>query len=232
VVFVDEAQNTPNTFSVRDVLDCLHRDTQGIPLITAFFGLSDTESMLVKRGLSRPARRRVFSLEMLSEDDAKCAIQSVFDVYGFNGSGHEDWIDALAGLSQNWPQHISSVSFAAGQVIRDHGGKLNRGLLSKVLHLGQEMKEEYYASRLRACTQDLSVYKRIAIALNEQTDGTLSRSKLRRLTAPLLQNSTTFDDFLSNALHVGILEEKPKVPQYFRIPIPSFGDYLRALLDD
>ncbi len=117
MAFVDEAQNTPNTLLTKDVLDSLHRHIQDIPMITAFFGLTDALSML---GLSHLERRHVVGLGMLSEQNTKCAIQSVFDTYGFNGSRQQDWIEALASLSQNWPQHISSVSSAAGQVICDH----------------------------------------------------------------------------------------------------------------
>ena len=53
VVFVDEAQNTPVESGTRGVLDCIHRDLQGIPLVAAFFGLSDTRQVLRKCGLSR-----------------------------------------------------------------------------------------------------------------------------------------------------------------------------------
>ena len=53
VVFVDEAQNTPVDNITFGVLDCLHRDTQGIALVAAFFGLSDSKDVLRRCGLSR-----------------------------------------------------------------------------------------------------------------------------------------------------------------------------------
>ncbi len=46
VVFVDEAQNMPVDGVTFDVIDCLHGDTRGIPLVAAFFGLSDTKDVL------------------------------------------------------------------------------------------------------------------------------------------------------------------------------------------
>ncbi|MCY4312162.1 MAG: AAA family ATPase [Gammaproteobacteria bacterium] len=44
VVFVDEAQNTLIRDATKGVLDCLHNPPDKIPLLSAFFGLSDTES--------------------------------------------------------------------------------------------------------------------------------------------------------------------------------------------
>ncbi len=232
VVFVDEAQNTPDTPPTKDVLDCLHRDTQGIPLIAAFFGLSDTQSVLGQCGLSRLPKDRVVTLDTLSLADARSAIQGIFDCYGSGDSGEAEWIDALTDLSQGWPQHINSVSVAALRVLNDHGGRLDEGLLQQAIESGRKYKDCYYAHRLGACTQDLTLYRKIATAENETADRSLSLSRLRNLTIPLLRESTTFEDFLVNALHAGVLMETMHPPQYYRIPIPSFGDYLRALPED
>ena len=85
VVFVDEAQNTPAKNTTRGVLDCLHRASQCIPLVAAFFGLSDTQDVLRRCGLSRFARGRVVNLEPLVYEDAACAIQDTFTAYDFAG---------------------------------------------------------------------------------------------------------------------------------------------------
>ena len=37
------------------------------------------------------------------------------------------------------------------------------------------------------------------------------------------------EDFLTDALHAGLLAPAPELPDHYRIPIPSLGDYLRAL---
>ena len=52
VVCVDEAQNIPISEMTRDVIDCLHRVSHGIPLLAAFFGLSDTQDVLRGGALS------------------------------------------------------------------------------------------------------------------------------------------------------------------------------------
>ncbi len=101
VVCVDEAQNTPVDRRTREVLDCLHRHPQGIPLVAAFFGLSDTQSVLRQCGLSQFAAGRVVNLEPLAPDEAAAAIRSTFAVYGFAGMPEEQdtWVNRLAELS-------------------------------------------------------------------------------------------------------------------------------------
>ncbi len=232
VVCVDEAQNTPVAGMTRDALDCLHRDSRGIPLVAAFFGLSDTQQVLRQCGLSRFASGRVVTLERLPAGDAASAIRSVFDAYGFTGApaNREAWVSRLAELSQGWPQHINRVAVAAARVIRDNGGRIDSGHLDEAMAAAEEYKREYYAGRLAAGTQDPGLYKQIALAAETRPNGVLPRATLRDLASSELENSQdSFDDFLVNALHVGLLAQTKDLPYHYQIPIPSFGDYLRAL---
>ena len=231
VIFVDEAQNTPVSESTKAVMDCLHRDAKGIPLIAAFFGLSDTKNVLRQCGLSRFAGGRVKTLDPLSHEEAANAIQAVFNTYGFEGSAKikAAWANELAELSQGWPQHIKNVSVAAAMVIRDHGGFINEELLSKTIELVQEMKEEYYTHRLDACSGHPWVYKRLAQAALGR-NGILSWHEIDEITQFARSNSgQSTDDFLIDALHGGVLTEISRLPKHYEFPIPSLGDYLRAL---
>ena len=232
VVFVDEAQNTPAESTTRDVLDCLHRDSQGIPLVAAFFGLSDTQDVLRQCGLSRFADGRVVNLEPLAREDAVCAIGDALAVYDFAGTPEDRavWVERLTELSQGWPQHINRVSVAAARVILEHGGRIEGHLLEQALQRGRERKQEYYAGRLAAGSQDPAFYKQLALAVEDTANGSLPRAELQRLAAPVLENSTlSFDDLLTDALHAGLLSPIQELPYHYRIPIPSFADYLRAL---
>ncbi len=232
VVCVDEAQNTPVTSNTKGVMDCLHRDPQGIPLVAAFFGLSDTQRVLRDCGLSRFADERVVTLEPLPDGDTACAIRSAFDAYGFTGTreDREVWVNRLAELSHGWPQHINRVAVAAARVINDNGGRIDVAVLEQALESGRKRKDAYYAGRLAAGTQDPGLYKQIALAAETRPNGVLPRAILRDLTSSELENSQeSFDDFLANALHVGLLAQTKDLPYHYQIPIPSFGDYLRAL---
>jgi len=231
VAFVDEAQNTLVKDTTKGVLDCLHNPPHGIPLVAAFFGLGDTEEMLRKCGLSRPPDNRVVDIDSLSQEEATDAIRSVFMAYNFSGilKNRETWIERLAELSQGWPQHINRVAVAATQVIVDHGGQIEMSYLESAMAAGEKRKESYYLSRLKSCSQGTSLYKEIALATNNQPYG-ISRGDLRRLTKSELEESqVSFDDFLINALHAGILKPTRELPDHYQIPIPSFGEYLRSL---
>ncbi len=230
IIFVDEAQNTPPAAATKAVLDCLHRDSRGIHLVTAFFGLSDTVDVLRKCGLSRLALDRVVNLEPLGFADAAGSFRRMIDTY-YSGSDQEKdiWADALAELSQGWPQHINRIGVAAGQVIRDNGGKLRRSLLGEALAKGAEKKNDYYDYRIAAGYRDSDIYVELAVAAGRNPNGLLSISELRNLSAQKLeQTGTSFDDFLLETLHAGVLAPaKGPLPRY-KFPIPSLGDYLRA----
>ncbi len=225
VVCVDEAQNMPVAESTKGVMDCLHRDPQGIPLVAAFFGLSDTQEVLRQCGLSRFAGGRVVNLEPLAQEAAAEVFRAVFDTYEFKGTPEErdTWVIRLAELSQGWPQHINRVAVAAARVIQDHGGQIERPWLEQALAQGRERKEEYYAERLAAGSRPPWVYRQMALAA-QQKGGVLPYDDLRQFLA-----EESLDEFLINALHAGLLTQLKHLPYHYRIPIPSFGDYLRTL---
>ena len=232
VVFVDEAQNTPAKDTTRDVLDCLHRASHGIPLVAAFFGLSDTQDVLRQCGLSRFADGRIVNLEPLAYEDAACAIGDALAAYDFSGTSEDRavWVERLTELSQGWPQHINRVSVAAARVLLEHGGRMEGRLLEQALQRGKERKDDYYVGRLAAGSQDPAFYKELALAVEGKPNGNLPRAELQRLAGPLLENSAlSFDDLLTDALHAGLLSPIQELPYHYRIPIPSFADYLRAL---
>ncbi len=231
VIFVDEAQNTPVEDTTRGVLNCLHQASDGIPLLAAFFGLSDASDVLHRCGLSRLADERIVDLEPLHYDDTVCAIQSVFDAYQFTGNPADRirWVESLAELSQGWPQHINRVCVAAARVIREHGGQINGELLEQALERGKESKDRYYAARLAAGSDQVLVYRELVLAA-EQKDGTLSSNEIRSIAESALDGwEETPTEFLDNALHVGLLAPASGNPGHYRIPIPSFADYLKAL---
>lgn len=231
VVFVDEAQNIPIDDKTQDVLDCLHRDSQGIPLVAAFFGLSDTQEVLRRCGLSRFAANRVVNLETLSIKDAAGSFRRMLNTY-YTGEEEEKliWANTLAELSQGWPQHINRIGIATGEVLHTNSGQLERYLLEQALERGTERKNDYYAGRLAAVSQNPVLYKNLASAAIRHPQGILSRKELRRLAAPELEETEeSFNDFLTNALHAGLLAPVASLPFHYQIPIPSMGDYLRSL---
>ena len=234
MVFVDEGQNTPIGDATEDVLDCLHQDPQGIPLVAAFFGLSDTEQVLRRCGLSRYAAKRVENLQPLDTADATGSFRRMFDTYYTGAEEEKDfWADALADLAQGWPQHINRIGVAAGRVIHTNEGQMERNLLEQALEKGANRKNKYYAGRLAAGSNPPWVYKQLALkAADKQGElaGILSYEEVIRLTESSRKTTDqTIGEFLTNALHAGLLAPLSELPYHYRFPIPSLGDYLRAL---
>ena len=231
VVFVDEAQNTPVKDSTKDVIDCLHSPPGKIPLVAAFFGLSDTHAVLRECGLSRFARRRIVNLEALSMVDAAGSFRRMFDTY-YIGADEEKtvWAKTLAQLSQGWPQHVNGVGIAAGQVVHANKMQLERYLLEQALEAGVDEKNDYYTGRLAACAYPPWVYKQLALTAAEHPNGILTHQEVKHIAMPeLKETQTSLNEFLINALHAGLLAPVEKLPFHYQFPIPSLGDYLRAL---
>ncbi len=234
VVFVDESQNTPVKHSTKGVLHCLHYAQQGIKLLAAFFGLSDTKEILRKCGLSRLSAGRVVNVGLLPIEDATASLRRMLDAY-YEGSKAEKlvWASALAELSQGWPQHINRVGVAAGRVLRANGGRLERRLLESVLEKGSECKNAYYFDRVSAGGQDFRLYRQMALAAAQCPDGILPRHEIQRLAKPFMEQSPdSFNAILTDALHAGLLMHAAQLPDHYRIPIPSLGDYLSGLPEE
>lgn len=231
VVFVDEAQTVPMENTTKGVVHCLNKPPARIPLVTAFFGLSDTEETLSKCGLSRPPDERTVSLGLLTHEEAFESIRSVFEAYALADSREslEAWTEHLTELSQGWPQHINRVSVAACRVIRKHDGHIKGNLLDAAIEEGRKRKQSYYAMILSRCSGQPWVYRKLALIAGEK-DGILSWDEIHELTQfARNERGQSTDEFLTDALHAGVLMETRELPKHYRIPVPSFGDYLRAL---
>ncbi len=234
VLFVDEAQNTVKDDMTKSVIDCLHRNTHGIPLITAFFGLSDTEEILSDLGLSRPPDDRVVNLGILSHEESSEAIGSVFEAYDFTGSRREReiWVERLAELSQGWPQHINRVAVAASRIIVEHGNEIKSDYLEQALRSAQERKEDYYRMILRRCQGQSWIYKQLVLDA-DQNNGLLNLDQILNIAQyAKTKEGEPVKNFLTNALHAGVLMESIDSPSNYHVPIPSFGDYLRKIPDN
>ena len=152
----------------------------------------------------------------------------MFDAYDFKVSEQSVWIDELAKLSQGWPQHINYVAVTAGQLIHEYGSSIKPDLLQQALNLGRERKKKYYSSRLEICPGRALVFKQLALAAKEK-NGHQSWDKITSLTKDFRNGEgQSISEFMTDALHAGVLMDS-KLPDHYKIPIPSFGDYLRRL---
>ena len=167
-------------------------------------------------------------------EDASGSFRCLLDAY-YTGTEEEKavWVNALAELSQGWPQHINRIGVAAGRVLRTNKGRLERHLLSEALNKGTERKNDYYVGRVEAGSSRAWVYKRLALAAAKKKGefvNTLSYDEIDLLTeAARKRKGESIEEFLTDALHAGLLSPARGILDHYKIPIPSLGDYLRAL---
>jgi len=186
---------------------------------------------LVECGISRPPDERVTNLELLTREETSEVIKRIFESYNFTGflENPEIWIAHLAELSQGWPQHINRVSVAACRVIAKHEYPIKDELLEHVLQEGRKSKENYYDMILRRCSAQPWIYRQLAMAA-EKNEGILDLDCILQIAQHArTRKGTPMDDFLTDALHAGVLIETRHPPSCYQIPVPSLGDYFRSL---
>ena len=230
VLLVDEAQNIPGeeeSTEVQAITSYLHSSARAARILLACFGLGDTQDKLAAVGVSRLAINRVATLHPLTVAQARESISRVFAACGAQGPVVERarWIDALAELSQGWPQHMRVVASAALEELSAHGMDVTQSSLARALRVGTAAKIQYYEARLSAVKEWLPVYRRLAAALDESGATHLDIDRINRAAAPYLDKwETKFRDFLTATVHAGILSWREG---RYVIPIPSFADYLQ-----
>lgn len=94
---------------------------------------------------------------------------------------------------------------------------MDGALLEQALESGRKRKDAYYAARLAAGSRPPWIYCQMVLAAREKS-GVLPYDDLRQFLA-----EETLDEFFTNALHVGLLDQTKHLSYHYQIPIPSFG---------
>ena len=228
VVLVDEAQNIPMSDRTRAIVQCLHAGEHGSRILLACFGLSDTVHTLRRLGISRLGTRRRHDLSALSAREAAASIRAAFDAFGVHGSPAERarWVDALAGVSQGWPQHLRNVTREALLELNAHSMELSRSSLERAVARGEDAKRAYYEDRLEGVGRWLPAYRRLAARLEDDGGASLTDEELEAAIGPeLRKRNTSYEAFLEEAIHAGVLSWSRGG---YAIPIPSFALHIRA----
>ncbi|MCY4314473.1 MAG: hypothetical protein OXD44_12460 [Gammaproteobacteria bacterium] len=135
----------------------------------------------------------------------------------------------MAQLSQGWPQHVNRISVAACRVIARHGTQNKGELLELALEEGRKSKENYYDMILRRCSAQPWIYKKLAQIAKDRSGILRLDDILQVAQHARTKKGVPVDDFLTDALHAGVLIETRHPPSRYQIPVPSLGDYLRSL---
>ena len=225
VLLVDEAQNVPVSDASRGVVQYLHGAAREVRILLACYGLGDTLEVLSEAGVSRLSARRVNTLRALAISEARESIARVFAACGVQGSeaARDRWLDALADLSQGWPQHVRAITSATLEELSACGMSTAACSLERAISAGQAATQRYYEQRLAGVALWMPAYRRLADELDNSAFLRLHR--LAELVRPLLQEcGTSLEEFLTASVHAGVLGREDS---RYTIPVPSFAEYLR-----
>ena len=224
VLLVDEAQNIPVSDASRGIVQYLHGAAREARILLACYGLGDTLEVLFEAGVSRLSARRTSTLQALAIAEARESIARVFAACGVQGSEaeRERWLDALADLSQGWPQHVRAVTSVALEELSACGMSTAACSLERAIRAGQAANESYCAQRLAGVALWMPAYRRLADELDNSA--CLRLHRLADIVRPLLQEcGTSLEEFLTASVHAGVLGREDS---RYTIPIPSFAEYL------
>ena len=163
---------------------------------------------------------------------ARRSISQAFEAFRIHGrtEQRQEWLARLAEASQGWPQHLRILTQAALRELKEHGRNPADADLNAALAAGEAAKRRYYGHRLAATGRWQEACKVMARALEDRPF--LTSRELQQTIAPFQAEQLAaegrpapFSDFLSKAIHAGVLSQT--APDAYNVPIPSFARYLR-----
>ena len=147
----DEAQLLPQSNkALEGLLDRLHNQND-LPILPLFGGLGNSRAVLRELGLSR--MHKIYDIGGFAPGEAVDAARGAIAELRGLGLGAEDatadqWANAFAVHSDNWPQHVSGCIKAMAQSLLEHGkSDLNQAHLADALQRAKEVRMRYYAHR-------------------------------------------------------------------------------------
>jgi len=243
VVFIDEIQNLTSN---RDADECrlaraLHTQDR-IPVLLVCSGLSNSQDILERAGLSRIGTGNRFSLSPLAVDEALTCARSTFDLVrnmGLPGSDKaaSEWAERVAYACDGWPRHLQNYFNACWTTLGSQDTpSLDSADLEAAMSLGDELREKYYADRIARTSLPIEVLA----ALQQEIDENQSVTDYQAISSigyaidalPATTKQAVRHRFSSDAacfdkiLAVGIvsLDDRKRCVS----PIPTLGEFILA----
>ena len=241
LLLVDESQNTmgdkSNLSGTNSIVTNLHAgflETNGLKIVPVFAGLSDTESVLADRGISRLPRSSSIHLGALTQDETEELVSKWMrhDEFGFEDLFSDADIrrvsQMIAVASEGWPRHANGYLAELARSVLEHGDGDELTIdLNEVFERGHDDRLAYYQKRLT--TAKLGGYARaIRDAAQRSTNGIVELATLHTIAEEIYQipRSELFA-LHDTALHAGVLEPATDGDEErFKFPIPSFFTYM------
>ncbi len=226
VLLLDESQNIlglaegPHELDANSTLNAIHNGELNRPVILLAGGLSTSEAVFGRLGISRFRAGNRVNLGRLSPPSERSVIHDWLVKDGGAAGDVTPWIDTIAGKTDGWPQHIVSFTQPAAHVLRHRNGIMTQNGLAWVLEQGEVKKDDYYTGRV------VGIARKHRIALSQILQGreaTLEEDEVLELlgetTAP-----HKVQEVFDTILHKGVLAWTPEGA--LAVPIPSMEDWL------
>ena len=243
VVFIDEIQNLTSN---KDADECrlaraLHTQDR-IPVLLVCSGLSNSQDVLERVGLSRIGTGNRFSLGPLAADEALACARSTFEILrnlGLPGSDKaaNEWAERVAHACDGWPRHLQNYFNACWTTLGSQDTpSLDSADLEAAMFLGDELREKYYADRIARAGLPIEVLAALQQEIEQDqpiTDYQAMSVIGRAIDAlPATTKQAVRDRFPSDAacfdkmLAVGIvsLDDRKRCVS----PIPTLGEFVLA----
>ena len=240
LLLIDEAQNMqgdagsgPNRMAID-----LHSGfdaTQGVKIVPVFAGLSDTETVLAERGVSRLGSDGVIRLGSLTQSETEELVTEWMqqESFGFDELFKESDVSRaskiIAVASEGWACHANAYLKGLGEAILDQGLKPDLEInFDDVLEKGHDDRLRYYRQRLAAA--DLGRYEdAVSDAARLSTDGIVDSKAIESIAhGDHHLKMEDVDQGKKKAIHAGVLEYASEYDRHrLKFPIPSFYTYMQ-----
>ena len=155
IVLVDEVQTLEPKSNAAKVLRELHTQSS-LPILTICAGLSNSESVLGRGGISRLDEYNILRLECLSMDESAQAVRIALTPLKDEGlsasSGSiEAWATRIAQASDGWPRHLQTYMKQMFQTLAAQvTPALSDSQVEEAIERGNQSRKSYYSARLTA----------------------------------------------------------------------------------
>ena len=241
LLLVDEAQNLSgdnlNHQGRNPLLLDLHtglRGTRGLKIVPVFLGLSNTQSVLYQRGLSRLGDDAHIQLGSLTTAESEELVSKWIrhEPFGLSDVFSDRDVAKVARIirvaSEGWPRHVTTYLKELGRSVLAHEGELVIDV-DEMLVRGHEKRFQYYGERLTGAMLDKyksAIYDTASGASN----GVVTLEALASIAEDRYKMST--EDWKSrhqSAIHAGVFEKvSVHDDDRFRFPIPSLCTYAQV----
>ncbi len=205
-----------------DTLNLVHNGKVGSPVILLAGGLGTSEDAFNSLGISRFYDGCVVNLGRLSPEPERAIIRDWLVQDGGAKGNVTPWIDAIAGETHGWPQHIIAFAEPAAHIVRSNRGQMTPRGLGAVLQQGQQKKENYYFARVRKLSKQDRMALGEALATLPLGASMEEPDVLRILTRNHSREEAK--QVFEGIVHKGVLAQTREGD--FAVPIPSMQDWL------